>query len=276
MKIYIAEDGSKLYQCETCHRTSAIQSPIENCQHGRDQISHAPKNNKAHIVRFMEFEGQCYSSETDRWYDSPEEAQENGETGVHPAELTLFRLEHEDVEDLILDDTHEGATIDDTNGYNELADAIDRYNEAQVTGTWHAEMGQMMKLKQPHTLAMIKPCAMADGKAADIIADIKAAGYHITEKYTTTLTTSQAERLYEEHQRKEHYRDLVNFTTSGPVMVMIIKGEHDNTAAAFRELVIETLRPKYATGIRTNAIHASDSPIAYLNERAILQPQNDS
>lgn len=117
------------------------------------------------------------------------------------------------------------------------------------------------------TFAMIKPCAQARGVASFMKADIDAAGFHIEQEKETTLTRDQAEWLYREHSEKSHFNDLVDFTISGPVTLLLLSGKGDNVPTQFRELMGPTdikkaapdsLRGKYAEDFRRNSIHGSD------------------
>ena len=117
------------------------------------------------------------------------------------------------------------------------------------------------------TFAMIKPCAQSRGVSSFMKADIDAAGFRIEKEAELTLTREQAEWLYREHSEKSHFNDLVDFTISGPVTLMVLSGDGDNVPAQFRELMGPTdiskaepgtLRGKYAEDFRRNSIHGSD------------------
>lgn len=117
------------------------------------------------------------------------------------------------------------------------------------------------------TFAMIKPCAIASGKDLSILADIKDAGFEIERSAELTLSQEDAEWLYREHTEKAHFNDLVAFTISGPVVIMELSSNSDNTALDFRQLMgptdiskaePNTLRARYAEDFRRNAIHGSD------------------
>ena len=117
------------------------------------------------------------------------------------------------------------------------------------------------------TFAMIKPCAVASKKDAAVLDDIKAAGFTIERCTKLTLEREHAEWLYREHAEKAHFNDLVAFTISGPVMIMELSSNSDNTALDFRQLMgptdiskaePNTLRARYAEDFRRNAIHGSD------------------
>ena len=109
------------------------------------------------------------------------------------------------------------------------------------------------------TFAMIKPCAVARGVTSQMIEDITNAGF--------TIDRQQAEWLYREHAERSHFGDLVDFTISGPVVLMQLSGSSDTVPTDFRALMgptdiakagPATLRGKYAEDFRRNSIHGSD------------------
>lgn len=117
------------------------------------------------------------------------------------------------------------------------------------------------------TFAMIKPCAFGRGAAPDMIRDIKEAGFSVARKAELILTREQAEWLYREHSERSHFSDLVDFTISGPVLIMELEFDAEGAPAAFRSLMgptdiakagDDTLRGRYAEDFRRNSIHGSD------------------
>lgn len=119
------------------------------------------------------------------------------------------------------------------------------------------------------TFAMVKPCAFSRGAAPAMLDDIRQAGFSVVRSAETTLTSEQAEWLYREHSQRDHFRDLVDFTISGPVLLLELESESEETPAAFRSLMgptdiakagADTLRGKYAEDFRRNSIHGSDGP----------------
>ena len=132
------------------------------------------------------------------------------------------------------------------------------------------------------TFAFIKPCAQARGDAESMKHDIRQAGFSIESETVLVLSREDAEWLYREHAAKEHFRDLVDFTISGEVTLMILSTDSEDTPSRFRELMGPsdiskasegTLRHKYAETIRRNGIHGSDgnesasAELAYFMEK---------
>jgi nucleoside-diphosphate kinase len=117
------------------------------------------------------------------------------------------------------------------------------------------------------TFSIIKPNAMRTGKAGPILSMINEAGFEISAMRMIQMTKAQAEGFYEIHRERPFFKDLVEFMTSGPVIVMILK--HDNAVEEFRKLIGATdpakaepgtIRKIFAVSVQMNAIHGSDSP----------------
>ena len=116
------------------------------------------------------------------------------------------------------------------------------------------------------TLAIIKPDAVASGKAGLILAHLEGAGFTVRALRLTRLSQEQAGAFYAVHRERPFYGELVEFMTSGPCMPMIL--EADNAVAKLRDTIGATdpaeaaegtVRKLYAESKGRNAIHASDS-----------------
>ena len=116
------------------------------------------------------------------------------------------------------------------------------------------------------TLAIIKPDAVASGKAGKILAHLEDAGFRVRSLKMTRLTPEQAGAFYAVHRERPFYGSLVAFMTSGPCIPMIL--EADGAVAKLRETIGATdpakaaegtVRKLYAESMERNAIHASDS-----------------
>ena len=117
------------------------------------------------------------------------------------------------------------------------------------------------------TLGMIKPDAVASGKAGLIIAHLQKEGFQVRAARLTRLTRAQAEKFYEVHRGRPFYEELVSFMSSGPCLPMAL--ERENAVAHFRtvigatdpaEAAPGTIRKLYAESKGKNAVHGSDSP----------------
>jgi nucleoside-diphosphate kinase len=116
------------------------------------------------------------------------------------------------------------------------------------------------------TFSIIKPNAVRTGKTGPILAMINEAGFEIIAMKMIRLTLPQAESFYEVHKGKPFYEGLVEFMTSGPIVVMILK--HENAVQEYRKLMGTTdpakadpgtIRKLYAVSVQMNAVHGSDS-----------------
>lgn len=116
------------------------------------------------------------------------------------------------------------------------------------------------------TLAIIKPNAVRTGKTGPILAMINEAGFEIAAMKMVKMTREQAESFYEVHRGKPFYESLVEFMSSGPAFVMILK--HKNAVEKFRKLIGATdpekaepgtIRKLFAVSVQMNAVHGSDS-----------------
>ena len=117
------------------------------------------------------------------------------------------------------------------------------------------------------TLGIIKPNATKKNVTGEIIAMWENAGYRVVGLKRTRLTASQAEGFYAEHVGKPFFGSLVEFMTSGPVVLVALEGEDviqgnrklmgaTNPAEAAKG----TIREIYADSFTENAVHGSDSP----------------
>jgi nucleoside-diphosphate kinase len=116
------------------------------------------------------------------------------------------------------------------------------------------------------TLGIIKPDAIATGKAGLIIAHLQKEGFVIRGARLMRLTRAQAERFYEVHRGRPFYEELVQFMSSGPCLPMALERTtavpHMRTAIGATdpaEAAVGTIRKLYAESKGRNAIHASDS-----------------
>ena len=86
-----------------------------------------------------------------------------------------------------------------------------------------------------YTFSIIKPNAVRTGKAGPIMGMINEGGFEIVALKMIRITLPQAESFYEVHKGKPFFEGLVEFMTSGPVVVMILR--HINAVEEFRKLI---------------------------------------
>jgi len=116
------------------------------------------------------------------------------------------------------------------------------------------------------TFTIIKPKAVSDGHIGPILNKIHNAGFRISAMRMLWLTRGEAESFYEVHKERPFYRDLVEFMTSGPIVVAILQKK--DAVAEYRKLIGNTdpakaeegtIRKEFATSMQENAVHGSDS-----------------
>ena len=116
------------------------------------------------------------------------------------------------------------------------------------------------------TFSIIKPDATKRILTGKINAVIEDAGLRIVGQRRIKMTRAQAEKFYEIHKERPFFGELVDFMTSGPVVVQVLEG--DNAVARYREVMGATnpanaaegtIRKLYAVSVGENSVHGSDS-----------------
>ena len=117
------------------------------------------------------------------------------------------------------------------------------------------------------TLLIIKPDGVRRGLIGEVLRRVEAKGLVIEEMRLFTIARETAEEHYGEHRHKPFYGELVDFITSGPVVVAKITGE--DAITCWRTVIGPTdpvdappgsIRGDFATLIGENIVHGSDSP----------------
>ena len=117
------------------------------------------------------------------------------------------------------------------------------------------------------TLSIIKPDAVGKNHIGEIYARFEGAGLQIVAAKMLRLSEEVAGGFYAEHRERPFFPALIEFMTSGPVVVQVLEGE--NAIAKNRELMGATnpqeadegtIRADFAESIDANAVHGSDSP----------------
>lgn len=117
------------------------------------------------------------------------------------------------------------------------------------------------------TLSIIKPDAVAKNLVGQIYSRFESNGLQIVASRMLRLSDVVAGGFYAEHRERPFFGDLVEFMTSGPVVVQVLEGE--GAIAKNRELMgatnpkeaeAGTIRADFASSIDANAVHGSDSP----------------
>jgi nucleoside-diphosphate kinase len=129
------------------------------------------------------------------------------------------------------------------------------------------------------TLSIVKPDAVKKNAIGQILARFEAAGLKIVAARMMHLSRAEAEGFYAVHRERPFFRDLVEFMSSGPVLVQVLEGE--NAIAGIRELMGATdprkaakgtIRADFADSIDANAVHGSDAPETARTEVAYFFP----
>ena len=130
------------------------------------------------------------------------------------------------------------------------------------------------------TLVLIKPDGVQRRLVGEIIRRIEAKGLSLAALQLRTVTADLARRHYAEHEGKPFFPSLLEFITSGPVVVAIVEGPRAVTA--FRQIaggtdpveaaVPGTIRGDFALQTQHNLVHGSDSPESAEREIALWFP----
>ncbi len=123
------------------------------------------------------------------------------------------------------------------------------------------------------TFSIIKPNAMKKGVIGDVIETFEKNGLKIAAAKISVISKEKCQEFYAEHKDRPFFGELVNFMTSGPVMLMVLSGE--NAVLKNREIMgatdpkkaaVGTIRAIYGDNVGENAVHGSDSVASALRE----------
>ena len=132
------------------------------------------------------------------------------------------------------------------------------------------------------TLSIIKPDAVGKNVIGKIYSRFESNGLQIVASRMMRLSDVVAGGFYAEHRERPFFKDLVEFMTSGPVVVQVLEGE--DAIAKNRELMGATnpqvaaegtIRADFANSIDANAVHGSDSPESAAREIAYFFAASD-
>lgn len=126
------------------------------------------------------------------------------------------------------------------------------------------------------TFSIIKPDATARNLTGEINAVIEKAGLRIVGQKRVRWTKTQAKEFYAEHKARPFFGELVEFMTSGPIVVQVLEGE--DAVATYRgimgatdpaEAKRGTIRKRFAESKGANSVHGSDSAASAKREIAM-------
>lgn len=127
------------------------------------------------------------------------------------------------------------------------------------------------------TFSIIKPNAVKKNALGDIISMFESNGLKVAAAKLTVIPKAKCEEFYAEHKARPFFGELVDFMTSGPVLLMCLSGE--NAVLKNREIMgatdpkkatVGTVRAKFGDSMGENAVHGSDSPASAERELAIF------
>lgn len=120
-------------------------------------------------------------------------------------------------------------------------------------------------MAQQRTFSIVKPDGVEKNLIGEIYRRFEEAGLQVLAAKMLRLRKDQAEQFYDIHRERPFFADLINYMTSGPVMVQVLEGE--NAIAKNRELMGATnpseadpgtIRGDFAGSIEQNVVHGSD------------------
>ena len=129
------------------------------------------------------------------------------------------------------------------------------------------------------TLILVKPDAFARNLTGEILARFERKGLRLAALNRLTMTRDLAERHYAEHAGKAFFDDLVAFITSGPLVSLVLEGDH--AIAAARQVIGATnpleaapgsIRGDFALEVGENMVHGSDAPESAAREIELFFP----
>ncbi|MGZ3694856.1 MAG: nucleoside-diphosphate kinase [Bdellovibrionota bacterium] len=132
------------------------------------------------------------------------------------------------------------------------------------------------------TFSIVKPNAVKKNVVGKIITRFEDAGLEVVAAKMTKLPREKAEGFYIEHKDRPFFESLIRFMTSGPILLLALKGE--NAVLRNREIMGATdpskaapgtLRKDFADSIEANAVHGSDSLASAQREVAYFFDKNE-
>jgi nucleoside-diphosphate kinase len=131
------------------------------------------------------------------------------------------------------------------------------------------------------SFVMVKPDGVARGLSGEVISRIERRGLSIVAMRKAVMERAVAEEHYGEHRERPFFGELVDFITSGPVVMLAVEGD-EGTCAALRTMMGPTnpldappgtIRGDFALDVGRNVIHGSDGPDSAARELALHFPE---
>ncbi|XP_067891978.1 thioredoxin domain-containing protein 6 [Heterodontus francisci] len=158
--------------------------------------------------------------------------------------------------------------------------------EEEVTVLEDSDEEDLVTANKSYTIAIIKPDAVAHGKADEIIMKVQEAGFEILSHEERMLTEEEAHDFYRHKAGESHFEELIRFMSSGPCRVLILSRPEgtDDVIPLWREFIgptdveiakqekPESLRALYGTENIFNAVHGSEDKDQAIRELAFFFP----
>jgi nucleoside-diphosphate kinase len=132
-------------------------------------------------------------------------------------------------------------------------------------------------MAEERTFVMIKPDGVKKGLVGEIISRFENKGLTLCELRLVKISRKEAEELYQIHRGKPFFEPLIDYVTSGPVVVMVLEGPGAIKvvrsmvgATDPQEALPGTIRGDYALTVEENIVHASDSAESFQKEAPIF------
>ena len=126
------------------------------------------------------------------------------------------------------------------------------------------------------TLSIIKPDATERNLTGLIVARLEGAGLRVIAQKRMWWRKKDAKKFYEVHRGQPFYKELINYMTSGPIVLLVLEG--DNAIAKYREAMGATnpvdaapgtIRKDFGVNHQRNSVHGSDAPETAKKEIAL-------
>ncbi|XP_068428506.1 thioredoxin domain-containing protein 6 isoform X2 [Clinocottus analis] len=201
--------------------------------------------------------------------------------GANAPFLQRMIVEELSKEKLVLEQGGERKTVKDDG----LVDD-EKKDEEETLRQSENEESIIVPASKSYTVAIIKPDAVAHGKANEIIMKIQDAGFEILAHEERTLTELEAQDFYQHKAEEAGFEDLVQFMSSGPSHILVLSQVESsaNVVPAWREFIgpadieearkdkPESLRAQYGTQTLFNAVHGSEDMDQASRELAFFFP----
>ena len=137
-------------------------------------------------------------------------------------------------------------------------------------------------MARERTFSIVKPDAVRANHIGGILAKLEAAGLTIVAAKLMQLSPELAGKFYDVHRERPFFQELVDFMTSGPILVQVLEGE--NAIARNREVMGATdpakaapgtIRAEFGTNVGENAVHGSDGPDTAKTEIALFFSESE-